>query len=142
MSVCTDSRLNALQAWLTTVFSTEVESFKPASSDASFRRYFRVVHEARSWIVMDAPPDRENIPAFRQVGRLLHEAGIHVPVVHAADEAQGFLLLDDLGTVSYYDVWNTPAGLVYYQHALDALLRMQAEIRPENHPQWPRYDEA
>lgn len=142
MSVYTDSRLNALEQWLTTVFPTPLESLKPASSDASFRRYFRIVQQGRTWIVMDAPPARENLPAFLRVGQILREAGIHVPAVHAAEETQGFLLLDDLGTTCYHAIWKTPAAPALYQAALDALAQMQSRIGPADHPGLPAYDEA
>jgi aminoglycoside/choline kinase family phosphotransferase len=142
MSVCTDSRLNALRQWLTTVFPTPVESLEPASADASFRRYFRIVEQGRTWIVMDAPPERENVPAFLRVGQLLQAVGVHVPTVHAADPAQGFVVLDDFGNTSYHAVWTTPAAPALYQSALDTLLQMQSRILPADHPWLPAYDEG
>src|SRR2546423_21538 len=82
-----------------------------ASTDASFRRYFRVFlgdsvparpsTTARTLIAMDAPPQRENSAAFVKVAQLLRAAGLNAPEIHAHDLAQGFLLVTDLGTQPY-----------------------------------------
>ncbi len=142
MSDCTDSRLNALAAWLTRILPTPPLGLMPASSDASFRRYFRFTREGRTWIVMDAPPERESLQAFLRVGHILQNAGIQVPAVHAVNEAEGFLLLDDLGSTPYYALRHTPAATELYQAALLTLARMQARIRPADHPALPSCDEA
>lgn len=78
-------------------------SIEPASADASFRRYFRVrsVDGASTAIVMDAPPPKEDVRPFLNVTRLLASGGVNVPDVLAADEANGFLLLGDLGNTTY-----------------------------------------
>ena len=73
-------------------------SLRSASSDASFRRYFRVEggHGAR-FIVMDAPPPQEDVRPFIRVAEMLHRAGLNAPRVLAHDDVRGFLLLTDLG---------------------------------------------
>ena len=76
----------------------------PASSDASFRRYFRWEDGERSLIVMDAPPPQEDCRPFVKVAGLLARAGVHVPEILAADLEQGFLLLPDLGRQTYLEV--------------------------------------
>jgi N-acetylmuramate 1-kinase len=76
-------------------------TLRPASADASFRRYLRVDTAAGSRIVMDAPPPHEDTRPFVHVAALLHDAGLHAPRVHAADVERGFLLLDDLGHQPY-----------------------------------------
>ena len=77
-------------------------TLRPASSDASFRRYFRADREASgSVIVMDAPPPQEDVRPFVHVAALIQAAGLHGPRVLEADTAHGFLLLDDLGSELY-----------------------------------------
>ena len=77
---------------------------EPASADASFRRYFRVTRGADTYIVMDAPPDKEDLEPFVSVAQVSARAsGLNVPVVLARDERQGLLLLSDLGTRQYLD---------------------------------------
>src|SRR4029078_1632442 len=81
-------------------------SLERASEDASFRRYFRARAGNATWIVMDAPPERENSTAFVTVAALMRAAGLHVPEVLAQDLARGFLLLSDLGTKTYLQAFD------------------------------------
>ena len=95
-----DTRLALLSDWLSGLKTpaTLVDSLRPASADASFRRYFRAQMSGGSCILMDAPPDKENNPAFVQIAQLFGQAGLRVPKVLHWDEPHGFMLLDDLGT--------------------------------------------
>lgn len=114
-------------------------SLIPASSDASFRRYFRWQAGDRSLILMDAPPPQENCRPFVEVAALLAEAGIHVPEVLAQDLERGFLLLGDLGRQTYLDVIDDDNADALFADAIRALLAFQA--LPVS-TQLPRYDEA
>src|ERR1700747_2856124 len=96
-----DARLGLIHEWLARELPLQQARIAVASSDASFRRYFRVWSGAATYIVMDAPPDKEDVRPYLKVARLLEELGVHVPHVHEADEARGLLLLEDLGTVPY-----------------------------------------
>ncbi|TWI56815.1 hypothetical protein IQ22_01269 [Pseudomonas duriflava] len=97
----------------------------PASSDASFRRYFRWECDGRTLIVMDAPPPQEDCRPFLHVASLLAEAGVHVPEILAQDLDQGFLLLSDLGRHTYLDVLTADNADDYFDAALTALLAYQ-----------------
>lgn len=119
--------------------------FFSASSDASFRRYFRWQCPACSLIIMDAPPEQENIVSFIHIAQLLQDAGLHAPRVLAQDLQQGFLLLTDLGRQTWLEFWLEEPGRTgqaekLFSQALEVLLRMQqidsvaADL--------PRYDEA
>ena len=140
-----DARLEQLSAWLGTLNLVQVDTKRPASSDASFRRYFRldVAPELReklgnTLIAMDAPPERENVPAFIHVQGLLLEAGVTVPAIVAQDVANGFLLLSDLGTTTYLlrlDVDNAP---FMYSDAVDALIQFQLHSKPDVLPNYDR----
>ncbi len=120
-----DDRLQQLKAWLGQVLPGHSEPV-PASSDASFRRYFRVFCGDRSWIVMDAPPAQEDCGPFVQVSGLLAQAGVRVPEVHGRDLVQGFLLLDDLGQETFLSRIQQGDGKAAYALAIDSLLRIQA----------------
>lgn len=98
----------------------------PASSDASFRRYFRWEAEGRSFILMDAPPPQENCRPFVAVAALLAEAGVHVPEVLAEDLERGFLLLSDLGRQTYLDVIDQANADELFSDAIQSLLAFQA----------------
>ncbi len=129
-----------LERWLSQQLPGEPFSLAPASADASFRRYFRVtLGDGRSYIAMDAPPDKEDCRAFVHVAGLLHRAGVHAPQVLAQDLAQGFLLLSDLGTRTYLEVINEENAPRLFADATEALLRWQLATRPGV---LPPYDEA
>ena len=96
-----------------------------ASSDASFRRYFRWQGQGRSFIVMDAPPPQENCAPFVKIDELLSSAGLNVPQIHAQDLERGFLLLSDLGHRTYLDVIDADNADALFADAIDALLALQ-----------------
>ena len=97
-----------------------------ASADASFRRYFRVTRGSDSYIVMDAPPDKEDLGPFVNVARMMAGMGLNVPAILAQDRARGFLLLSDLGTRQYLDALAVDgAADRLYADAMTALTRMQ-----------------
>src|SRR3954447_8379219 len=100
----TDLRLTQLKEWLTTLSAKKVlpESIRPASSDASFRRYFRVdAPDGSTYIAMDAPPPQEDVRPFIHAAEVFGESGVSVPKVLEQDVARGFLLLSDLGSTTY-----------------------------------------
>ncbi len=103
----------------------------PASGDASFRRYFRVEKGTQSFIVMDAPPDREDCRPFVAVAGYLRSMGLNAPRVLVADVEKGFLLLSDLGSVSYLErlMADRTSASHLYSRALEALATMQQKGR-------------
>ena len=120
-------RLEQLQRWLDSLASNTYSNLQPASSDASFRQYFRVTdqQQGKSFIVMDAPPEKENCKPFIHVTELLRNAGVNAPAVLAVDLKQGFLLLDDLGNRPYLNELNDDTADALYIDAIDAIIKMQ-----------------
>ena len=134
-----DFRLTALERWLGAEIPAIPFTLTPASEDASFRRYFRArLADGRSFVVMDAPPERENCAPFLHVAGVFSAAGVHVPAIHAQDLREGFLLLEDLGEATFLDSFarRNPAPL--YAAATDALLRIQLASRPGILPHYDR----
>ena len=142
-------RQAAFHQWLSTLETTHgllPDTLRSASADASFRRYFRV--DARggaksAFIVMDAPPAKENCRPFVSIDRLLRAGGVNVPEVLAWDEAQGFMLLSDLGEHTLLSTLNagvevgnleTPDSRARYNAALNELLVLQAVTPPAGTP--------
>jgi len=119
-------RLTLLKHWLENELDFSDYSLKPASSDASFRRYFRVTHDGSSFIVMDAPPEKEDTRPFVKVARLLFDVGVNVPEILDESPALGFLLLSDLGSRPYLDDLNDETVERLYGDALGALAAIQA----------------
>ncbi len=137
-----DPRRLILSGWLASLprrHAIDIATLAPASNDASFRRYFRVQAGERSLIVMDAPPEREDVRPFIHVAHLLRDAGLNAPEVLEADERQGFLLLTDLGVDTYLSVLDDNNAAELFEDAIDALLRWQLATRPG---ELPPYDEA
>ena len=133
-------------SWLEALAQTHglvLSSLRIASADASFRRYLRVDTQAgASLIVMDAPPDKENCEPFVKVAKLMQLAGLKAPEVLAWHEAQGFMLLTDLGDqtmMSAIDVKNPQANHALYMQAVDALIAWQLSSQSGV---LPHYDEA
>jgi len=91
-----DPRIAAVDRWLQDIHP-EFTPVRPLGSDASFRRYFRSQRGSVSHVVMDAPPEREDVGPFLRIAAILRAIGLRAPEVVAADRAQGFLLLEDLG---------------------------------------------
>ena len=121
-----DSRLTALTRWLVDTLGFADCPIEPASADASFRRYFRVTRGSETHIIMDAPPDKEDLAPFVRVARILAGMGLNVPIVLARDETQGFLLLSDLGSAQYLDELKADRQVDrLYGDALSALVTMQ-----------------
>jgi N-acetylmuramate 1-kinase len=135
-----DDRFRALGAWLAEVLVDAPMRIERASTDASFRRYFRVfLEDGRTLIAMDAPPEREDSRAFVQVAGLLRGAGLNAPEILRHDFAQGFLLVSDLGTTPYLAALNAGNAKELFGEATTALVKWQAASRVG---ELPEYDEA
>jgi N-acetylmuramate 1-kinase len=144
------ARKAAFAAWLAAFAAPRglaVATLRPASSDASFRRYLRADLEGGGTvIVMDAPPPQEDVRPFVHVAGLIERAGLHAPRVLEADTAHGFLLLDDLGDELYLaalqgaqaasDVGRADALM---RDAIAALITWQGKLPGEA---LPPYDDA
>jgi aminoglycoside/choline kinase family phosphotransferase len=121
-----DSRLAELTRWVFGDLGFAGSRIEPASADASFRRYFRVTRAEDTYIVMDAPPEKENLGPFVSVARTLLGIGLNVPMVLARNPQSGFLLLSDLGQRQYLDeLVSDAAADRLYADALGALCIMQ-----------------
>ena len=139
-------RQKACEAWLDAMAALHAvvpQTLRIASADASFRRYLRVDTIAgESLIVMDAPPDKENCAPFVKVAQLMKVAGLNAPTVLNWQQAQGFMLLTDLGDrtmMSAIDSKNPQANHALYMQAVDALIAWQLSSKPGV---LPPYDEA
>ena len=120
-------RLSKLQQWLDSLSANTYTNLQVASADASFRQYFRVSNEKdnKTYIVMDAPPEKEDCRPFLQVTELLRDVGVNAPNIIAMDMQQGFLLLDDLGSQPYLDNLTESNADKLYLDAIEALIKMQ-----------------
>jgi aminoglycoside/choline kinase family phosphotransferase len=132
-------RLAELQYWLADELGFGDFTIVPASSDASFRRYFRVSSGKTSRIVMDAPPDKEDCGPFISIASTLADLGLNVPLILEADLRRGFLLMSDLGSVHYLQALNEQNVERLYGDALHALRLLQtAPVKDAGIPDYDR----
>ncbi|MCW5609786.1 MAG: phosphotransferase [Rubrivivax sp.] len=139
------ARQAAFEHWIAGVapaHGLELDSLAPASADASFRRYLRIAATRApggSLIVMDAPPPLEDVRPFVHVAGLIAAAGLHAPRVLAADTAQGFLLLTDLGNRLLLDALREADAATadrLMRPALQSLVRWQQGVDATALPAW------
>lgn len=136
-----DLRLSLLRDWLATLSTPAVnpETLRPASADASFRRYFRVdTADGKSLVAMDAPPPQEDVRPFVHVAGLFGATGVSVPAVVAQDVERGFLLLSDLGSTTYLNQLNNDTAHKLYMDAIDALVLLQTQSKADVLPEYDR----
>ena len=119
--------MSQLEDWLNSIPDEKLTNVRPASSDASFRRYFRVSSEntGKTFIVMDAPPDKEDCRPFIHITGLLRSVNVNAPAIITMDLEKGFLLLDDLGDRQYLDYLDQQNSDRLYTDALESLVNMQ-----------------
>lgn len=135
-----DLRLELIRQWLVSDCGLSDFVIEVASADASFRRYFSVRlnnNQPQSYIVMDAPPDKEDCAPFIHIARLLEQGSVHAPHIYQYDATQGFMLLSDLGNRAYLDQLNPDTVDTLYGDAISAIVRMQ-QINAE----LPAYNET
>ncbi|MFN4998527.1 MAG: aminoglycoside phosphotransferase family protein [Betaproteobacteria bacterium] len=142
MNASEDPRRALAEDWLTQQatalaglgWSVDPASLTAASSDASFRRYFRINGQrggqSQCLILMDAPPEKESIGPFIKIATLLRQAGVNAPNIWRHDAGQGFLLCDDFGVTTYASAierrqHDAAACAPLYRDAHQALVRLQ-----------------
>ncbi len=135
-----DDRLQLLRAWLDDFLDAPIDEIRVASSDASFRRYFRVHVGGRSYIAMDAPPSQYDARNYIRISERFRQIGLNVPRVLHSDPEQGFLLLTDLGEVLYLARLNERTVERLYGDAMAALRLLQGAGRGDQRF-LPDYDE-
>ncbi len=133
-----DRRLSLLKRWIIDA-GLDPNSLRAASSDASFRQYFRLDQGNETFILMDAPPEYNDNELFIDICNRLNATGLNVPSVFRTDLNQGFLLMKDLGSYHYLDALNESTVNSLYQKALSALDIIQHNLSTSG---LPNYDEA
>lgn len=126
LGVVLSERHTLLLQWLERILGESAPALSAASSDASFRRYWRLRHGDQRLIAMDAPPATENNAAFVRMARALRDIGLNVPEIVAEDREQGFLLVGDLGAKLYLDHLRPDSVDRLYGDAICALITLQA----------------
>ena len=126
-----EKRLALLTEWAKKLYSSNIEIEK-ASSDASFRSYYRIRSNNDTKIIMDAPPEKEPLSPFLDITKRLSKANINVPEIFELDEDLGFILMSDLGKIKYLDKLNDETVYCLYTDAMDTIHKMQTEVDVSN----------
>lgn len=114
-----------IQRWLHQTLPAPLQRIAPASSDASFRRYFRVWYNGQTRVVMDAPPDKEDCRPFISIATAMRELGLNTPQIEAENLELGLLLLTDFGSRQYLAELDAQSVAPLYADALSALAQLQ-----------------
>jgi hypothetical protein len=131
-------RINRMKIWLDGLGYSDYVLDK-ASEDASFRSYYRLQQGEHSWIVMDAPPQKEPCDAFVKVARKLTGASLSAPQIIHQNHELGFLVMTDFGNQSYLQALSPETVNGLYGDAMAAIMQMQTRIDADD---LPAYDEA
>ena len=116
--------------WVRSTTGLAALDLRRASVDAGFRSYWRTLGETPSHVVMDSPPDQEDVRPWLHMRDLLEGGGVRVPRVLAHDVEQGFLLLEDLGGPTLAQVIDDGNADAHFDGAIEQLLRLQAIAPP------------
>ena len=129
--------MDKLKKWIATTLYKEYD-FSIASADASFRKYYRLSKDDKSFIVMDSSLELNSLAPFLDITERLLNAGVKAPHIYEKDESQGYLILEDFGNTPLLGVLNTSTFKTHYTDAMDEILKMQKADTKE----LPLYDKA
>ena len=116
--------MSDIEIWLDSIgwsgYTIEV-----ASSDASFRKYYRVIQNNHSYILMDSSLQIDSLTPFIDINFRLEKAGVNIPNIIEQNIDKGFLILEDLGSLHYLDILNESNYRELYKKAIDEIIKMQ-----------------
>lgn len=116
--------MRQIKSWLDNI-GWEYEKIEVASSDASFRSYYRVYRDETSYILMDSSRQKESLLPFLDMQKRLFSVGVRVPQVIEKNLEFGYLILEDFGSTHLLDVLNDNNKKEYYRKAIDEIILMQ-----------------
>ena len=116
--------MDNVKAWVQTTPYKDC-SIEVASADASFRQYYRLARDEKTFILMDASLEKEALPAFVNVTNKLLSVKVKAPQIFEQDLDSGYLILEDLGSQHYLDILNWDNFEDLYKKAIDAIVKMQ-----------------
>ena len=119
--------ISKISSWLGEIIKGSF-NIERASSDASFRTYYRVTHNKGTDIVMYAPPDKESLTDVIKINSKLDSANITVPKIKKVNEGLGLMLMSDFGKKVYLNNLNDETVFCLYTDAIDVIHNMQNNI--------------
>lgn len=119
-------RAQQIQFWLEQFFGDQNFEINYLAGDASFRRYARIKKDHHSYMLMDAPPEKEDCLPFVQIADYLQQQGCRVPQILAQDLSHGFLLLEDFGDQLLANILTTQTVDGCYLQAFQQIIQLQS----------------
>lgn len=141
VTVNNDLRLQTLHAWLSAVLPEKTFSLLPLAGDASFRRYFRAITAEKSYVVMDAPPAKEDCKPFVAIAAAFSNSVVQLPLLFSANLDDGFLVLSDFGDQQLLPLLQQDTVDELYIAAMNVLLSLQQRDHIPNYV-LPIFDDA
>ncbi|HJE54152.1 MAG TPA: phosphotransferase, partial [Acinetobacter pseudolwoffii] len=129
-------REQLIQSWIASVLGSDQFETHFLAGDASFRRYARIKLNNKTFMLMDAPPEKEDCVPFVTIDEFFDAHGVRVPHIVAKDLENGFLLLEDFGDVLLSNLLNEETVDAYYEQSFKQLIQLQS-IAGEGH--FPEY---
>ncbi|OAL78995.1 phosphotransferase [Acinetobacter sp. SFB] len=127
-------REQIIYTWITSVLDSDQFEINFLPGDASFRRYARIKLNNKTFMLMDAPPEKEDCVPFVTIDQFFDSQGVRVPHIVAKDLQQGFLLLEDFGDILLSTLLNDDTVDAYYAQSFKQLIELQAIDGTENFP--------
>ena len=118
-------REQLIQTWLQAVLQSDQFEISFLAGDASFRRYARIKLQNKTYMLMDAPPEKEDCIPFVSIDEFFDGHGVRVPHIVAKDLTQGLLLLEDFGDVVLSTLLNDETVDQYYAQSFKQLIELQ-----------------
>lgn len=131
-----DTRLDQARTWLQELGVDLQSEIRDVAGDASFRRYFRLVADGKSRILMDSPPPEENVQPFIDIAMRLRAADLHAPEIVHADSQHGYLLLEDLGDDLYRGILNEQNVNTLFPALFDVLKHLAKSTETHQLPEF------
>lgn len=116
--------MNQIKSWLDYIGWSDAK-IEVASSDASFRSYYRVFKDETSYVLMDSSKQIDSLKPFLDIQTRLLSVGVRVPQVLRKNLELGLLILEDFGSTHLLDVLNDDNKKEYYRQAIDEIVLMQ-----------------
>lgn len=118
--------MEKIESWLEDIYCEgKLES---ASSDASFRKYYRLNDGIQSSIIMDSSLQKESIEPFVDIAFRLKDAKVNVPKILVQNREEGFLMLEDMGSTHLLETIDESNFLHFYDKAIDTIVKMQDAV--------------
>ncbi len=129
-------REQLIQTWVTSVLDSDQFQINFLAGDASFRRYARIILNNKTFMLMDAPPEKEDCGPFVTIDEFFDHHGVRVPHIVAKDLKQGFLLLEDFGDVLLSTQLNDQTVDAHYAQSFKQLVQLQSIDAVEHLPEY------